>query len=204
MENRAPFVLRLQVNEIFRVTEASCVRTVVGRSGLRHHRGNFRKRRENESRLIGKSCALCVAGAVGKRSARPDGAFVQMRQKLRADDPAEGQKNRNDEGSDSDTHCEDPMLDCPAKRPAISIREESQYRIPPLLDLAAEKQTCQHWSDQDGESHGTEQRERYGPGHGLEEVAFHPLKRKYGHVGSDDDQDGVENRTLNLVAGLSN
>ncbi len=82
MKDGSPLLLRFQVDEIFRVAESSRVGSIVRRPGLRDDLGDLGERGEDVAGLLGKARAFRLAYAVRHRATRPDGALVQVGQKL--------------------------------------------------------------------------------------------------------------------------
>ena len=79
------FSFGLQIDEVFRVEEAGRVGAVVRAAHLADHLRHFRKRSEDDARLVHHARALGRTGAGRERAARPDCAFIQMRQEFRTD-----------------------------------------------------------------------------------------------------------------------
>ena len=101
VKDRAPLVVRLQVDEILGVAESAGVGSVVGPADLRHHVCDLRETTRRHSRsLVGELLAFRKAGAVCQRAARPDSAFIQVRQELRADDAAKAQIDGSGQGDE--------------------------------------------------------------------------------------------------------
>ena len=199
----APFIFRLQVNEIFGIEESGGVCTVVGTADLGHNLRNFRKGGEYDARLIHDARALGRAGAGRESAARPDGAFVEMRQKFRADHAAEGEIDRKAHGAASDGDCHRTMLDGPTHGFAIASLQIIHHRIAPFVDAIPEEHAAEHRRDQHRENERAKERERNGPGHGPEQAAFDALQCEDGQVRGDDDGDGVKDRTLNFEGGVT-
>src|SRR5208282_4591673 len=107
----SPLVLGLQIDEIFRVAESSRVGSVVGRSGLRDDLGDLGKRSEDIAGLLCEACSFRLAYAVRHRATRPDGALVQVGQKLRADDAAKRQEKSDRQRSQANADGEPSVLD---------------------------------------------------------------------------------------------
>ena len=63
---------------------------------------DFRERREDQARLIHEARAFGQAGADGQRAARPDRAFVEVRQEFGADDSAQAEIGRTQQRGDAD------------------------------------------------------------------------------------------------------
>src|SRR5208282_5046284 len=80
----APLVVRFQVDEIFGVAESSRVGSIIGTAYFRDHRLNFGKRSEYIAAVSGELLAFRKTRAIGQSAARPDGAFVEVGQELRA------------------------------------------------------------------------------------------------------------------------
>ena len=70
----------------------SRVGSIVRRPGLRNDLDDLGERSKDKAVLRGEVRTFRLAYAVGHRTARPNGAFVQMGQELRANDTAERQK----------------------------------------------------------------------------------------------------------------
>ena len=96
MEDRPPFFLRLQIDEVLGVEEARRVGAVVRTADLAGHDSDLGKRGEKDSHLVRHADAFGRAGAGRKRAAHPDRAFVEMRQELRPDRAAEQYATRTE------------------------------------------------------------------------------------------------------------
>ena len=93
MENGAPLLLRQKIDEKFHVEEARGVGAVVGPADLIDDLRNFRETsRESARARSATASAFRGPGARRQRPANPNRAFIQMRQKFRADHAAEGQR----------------------------------------------------------------------------------------------------------------
>src|ERR1035438_3021762 len=116
--------------------------------------------------------ALGGAGGWSEGAADPDGAFVEVRQELGADDAAEAEKDgeQKDEGCEGDRDV--VMLDGPADGAAVVAREPGHHRIFPLAGALGEGEAGEDRSDENGEQEAAKQSEAYHPGHGLEEAAL--------------------------------
>ncbi len=79
MEDRPPLFLGLQIDEVFRVEETRGIGSVIGPPHLTGTLPDFRKRTEEDSRLVCHPDALGWSGAWSKRSANPEGTFIQVR-----------------------------------------------------------------------------------------------------------------------------
>ena len=97
VEDGAPFLLRFQIDEVLGIEKTGGVGAIVGPARLADHLRHLRERSHHDARLVGEVDARGGAFAGGQRSAHPDGAFIQMGQKLRADGPAEGEIDRDEE-----------------------------------------------------------------------------------------------------------
>ena len=100
VEDGTPLVLGLEVDEVFGVEEAGGVGAVVGTAGLADDLGDLGKAGEDEPGLVGDGEAFGGAGAGSERAADPDGAFVEVREELRADDAAEDEEAAESEHDD--------------------------------------------------------------------------------------------------------
>ena len=85
MEQRPPLLLGLQIDKIFRVEEARGVGAIVGPPHLAHHLRHFRELREHHARLVHNASPFGGTRTRRERPARPNRAFIQMRQEFRAD-----------------------------------------------------------------------------------------------------------------------
>ena len=93
VEDGAPLLLGLEVDEVLGVEEAGGVGAVVGAAGLADDLGDLGKGGEDDARLVHDAQALGGAGGGSERAAHPDGAFVEVRQELGADDAAEAEED---------------------------------------------------------------------------------------------------------------
>jgi hypothetical protein len=139
MKDGPPLVLGLQVDEIFRVAESSRVGSIVGRAGLRDDLGDLGERGEDIAGLLGEARAFRLAYAVGHRAARPNSAFVQMRQELRANDTAECQEHSDGQRSQANADYNHAVFDSPARAGPVALGEKNHDRIVPLLDAIPEE-----------------------------------------------------------------
>ncbi len=97
VEDWPPLFLRLQAHEVFGIEESGMVGSVVGAARLAGAFGGFRKRAQKDAGLIGDADAFVGADALLERAAHPQRTFVEVRQKLGADDAAEGEKDGEDQ-----------------------------------------------------------------------------------------------------------
>jgi hypothetical protein len=82
-EDRAPLLLRLQVDEVFGVEEAGGVGAVVGPADLADDLGHLGERLETMAALLVGDGRLSVGPVLGASdAAHPDGALVEVRQEL--------------------------------------------------------------------------------------------------------------------------
>ena len=95
------------------------------------------------------------------------------------------------------------MTNGPGDAAAIAVAQKLHHRVFPLLRALAEEQTGEHGGKDHGKNESAKQCERHRPCHGPEEPAFDRLQREDGQIGGDDDGDGVEDRALHFVRGLS-
>ena len=198
-----PLVMRLQIDKILGVPETAGVGSVIGPSRLRHNGLHLGKRCKDQALLLSEFFAFRETGAVGQRSARPDGAFVEVRQELRPDGPAESQIDRSSHSNHAHP-CNDPaMCDRPAQLLPIPGRDNFHDTVSSFLESPLKEDACQYRHDEDGERHGAQQSEGNRPCHGPEEPSFDALQREDRHISGDDDCDGVEDWPLHLVAGLA-
>ena len=84
LEHRPPLLLGLQIDEVFGIEEAGGIGAIVGTAHLRDHLRDLRKSCQNDARLVHQTRAFGRSGAGRQGAARPDGAFIEMRQELRA------------------------------------------------------------------------------------------------------------------------
>ena len=203
MKHQPPLLFRLEIDKIFRVEEAGGVRSIVRAANLADHFRHFRKRSQNHARLVHDACALGGTGARSKRRARPDGAFIQMRQELGPDDAAERKVSRHYQCAGRRA-CRHPSeLDRSLERGAVCLRQPVHHWVVPLANISAEDKTGNHWCDEHREEQRPQQRERYGPRHRLEQAAFNALQRENRQVCRDDDADGIEHRPLHFMRGFA-
>ena len=83
-------------------------------------------------------------------------------------------------------------------------RDEEQRRIFPLLRAFLECEAGQNRRNHHGEDQRAKQGEGHCPRHRFEETAFHRLQREDGQVGSNNDGNGEEDRTLNFMRSGAN
>ena len=138
MKDGSPLVLGLQVDEIFRVAESSRVGSIVGRPGLRDDLGDLGERGEDIAGLLGEARAFRLAYAVGHRATRPNGAFVQVGQKLRANDAAECQEKSDGQRSQANANGDPAILDRQLHRTPVPILQKLHNRVAPFLDTMRE------------------------------------------------------------------
>src|ERR1019366_6946307 len=203
MEHRPPLLLRLEVHEILGVAESAGVGTVVGAPHFRHDFGDLGKGRENQSALVREAGALSEIGAVGQGAAGPDGAFVEVRQELRPDDPAERQVSRYAKRRDSGAERDPAMADRPAQVAAITGGQKGHHGVAPFANSFTEDHAGKYRRDEDGKHQRAQQGEGDRQGHGPEQPALYALQREDGQVGGDDDGDGVKHRALHLMGGVA-
>src|SRR5208337_1398202 len=165
---RPPLVVWLQVNEIFGVAESSGVGSVIWPANLRYNCFHLRKRCEHITSAGCEPLTLGKTGAIREGATRPDGAFVQMRQELRANHPAEPQEQAYPERRQTKADGKYTMREAPAQAPAVVLGQVIHDRVAPLSNSAAEQQTGQDWCDQYREGQSAQQCEGNGQGHGPE------------------------------------
>ena len=140
MKDGPPFLLGYQVNKVLRIAEASCIGSVIGPAGLRYYGLHFGKRRKDDARLISEAFAFCQARTIGQRAARPDCALVEMRQKLRTNDSAEGQKHTDCNGSNTRADSDPSVFNSPLESAPITVLQKLHNRVAPLSNSMPEEQ----------------------------------------------------------------
>ena len=120
VEDGPPLILRLQVDEIFRIEEAGRVGAVVGPAHLADHVRDLGKGGQHGARFVHDGHALGRPGAGRERAAHPDGAFIQMRKKLRADHAAEAQKRGQSQRAQGRAHSRHSGVRWPSSLPSDS------------------------------------------------------------------------------------
>ena len=143
MKYRTPFLLRLEVDEIFGVEEAAGVGSVIRPSDLRNHLFHFRKGRDHQARPVHHARCRRRAGARRQRGARPDRAFVQMRQKFGADGAAHHQIHADAPNATAAiANCSPAKPDRSAQHPFIAAGRGSISGIAPFRYVACRKENC--------------------------------------------------------------
>jgi hypothetical protein len=175
MEDRSPFFLWFQVNEIFGVEKAGGVRAVVGAADLAGALGNLWKRAKHNAGLIGNPDAFVGAGAGGESAAHPESAFIEMGQEFRADNAAEGEKISQQNHKQADTDGDVAMANGPSNGKAVSLNQKVQDGVAPFFGAFGEGETAKDGGDHNGEQQGAQQGECYRPGHGMEQPSFYAL-----------------------------
>ena len=158
MKDRPPFFLGDQVNEILRIAEASCVGSVIGPAGLRYYGLDFWKRRKDDACLIREPLAFCQARTVGQRAACPDGALVEMRQELRADDSTERKKYAHCNGRNTCADSDPSIFYGPLKTIPVAVLQKLHNRVAPFPNPIPEEQGSKHRYNENGKCHSAEKR----------------------------------------------
>src|SRR5208282_1353834 len=127
-----------------------------------------------------------------------------MRQEFGTDDAAEGEKISKDHQKPAHTYCDHTMANGPAEGIAISFGHVGHDWVAPFVCPLRERKTGEYGCDQDREQQRPQQREGYGPSHGVEKPAFDTLQRKDRQESSDGDNDGIEHRALYFMRGKTN
>ncbi len=203
MEHGAPLLLGLELAEELDVPETTGIGAVVGPACLGDDLEHFGERCEDDARLVVEALRLGEAGAGRQGAAGPDGAFVEVGKKLRTDDPAEEQEGREPRGHHAEPQDDAVMPDGPAELPAIELGHVGHDGVVPFVDPLAEEPARDHRRDHDREGESADQRERHRPGHRLEQAPLDALQGEDRDVGRDDDGDGEEHRTLDLLRGAA-
>ena len=203
VEDGPPLLLGLEIDEVLGVEEAGGVGAVVGAAGLADDLGDLGECVEADARLIHDTQALGGAGGGGERSAHPDGALVEVRQKFRADGAAECEEGGEGQRKHGQADCDEAVLNGPFDGCAVAAGEPDHGRVLPLAGAIFEEEAGEDGRDQHGEDQAADQREGHHPGHGLEEAAFDGLQGEDGQVGGDDHSAREEDRALHLVRGLA-
>ncbi len=159
VEDGTPLLLGLKIDEVFGVEEAGGVGAVVGAASLADHLAYLREGSHHDARLVGEVDARRGAFAGRQRSAHPDGTFIKMRQKLRADGTAEGEIERNEEKRERNTERDVAMHNRLANRNAIVASEPAHQGVLPLLCALAECEAGHDRRDEDGKDQRADQRE---------------------------------------------
>ena len=158
----------LQVDEILGVAESARVGSVVRTADLRHDCRHLRERCKNIAGVGGEFFSLRKTGAIRQSAARPNRAFVQMRQEFRADHAAKAQIDRARQGNYGDASDNPAMPNGPAQPPAVLFHQEIHRQVAPLPNSFTEKDGGQHRRDENRECHGAEKSQGNRPGHGSE------------------------------------
>jgi len=85
----APLGPGQKIDKEFRVVEAAGIAPIVGPADLADDLLDFWKLRENGASALGDCDSGGGASARGEGAADPDSAFIEVREKLRADNSAE-------------------------------------------------------------------------------------------------------------------
>ena len=140
--------LRLKVNEVFRVSEPTGIRSVIRPADFRDYLLGFRERRKNQAGLVHKARAFGKACALRQRTAGPDRAFIQVRQKFRANDSAEAQKKRDQQTSYTDADGDCAMSHAPAQAAPILLGQKGQYWVVRFGNPATKQRARKNRGDQ--------------------------------------------------------
>src|SRR5579871_1050182 len=153
--------------------------------------------------VVGKLLGLRKARTVRQSASRPYGAFVQMRQEFRADDPSKAQVHGSGQSNRTHASHNPTMLDRPTQSSPILLRKNVHHWITSFAHPFAEKRRSQYGSNQDGERHGAQEGKGDSPSHWAKQPALHTLQSKDRQVSGDDDRNGVKHRPLNFMARLA-
>src|ERR1700724_3277005 len=91
------------------------------------------------------------------------------------------------------------MLETPVERATVAFLKPTQSGILPFLDSVLEKQAAQCGRDEKSKQQCAEHGESYGPCHGPEQTALHPLQGENRKIGNDDNNAGEEHGPLHFV-----
>ena len=139
MEDGPPLLLGLEINKVFGVEEAGGVRAVVGAAGLAHDLRNFRERGHHQARLVGEVNAGGGAFAGRQRAADPDGALVEVGQKLRTDGAAQSEIDSDGKEGSCDSNGAFAVENRGADSRAIVPGKPKQKWVFPLVCILAEE-----------------------------------------------------------------
>ena len=101
------------------------------------HLGDLGERSQNDAGLIHDADAFGGTGAGSERAANPDGAFVEMGKKFRADHPAEHQEASQREAGKRSADRNPAMLDGPTDSLAIAVNQKGHDGVVPFLNAFA-------------------------------------------------------------------
>src|ERR1700680_72996 len=167
MKHRPPFFFRLQVHKVLSIKEAGVIRAVVRTPHLTGAVGDFWKRAKHDSRLIGDPDAFVRPRARRKRIPYPEGTFIQVWQKFGTDDAAECEVTPNRHHQRAYSDCDRAAANRPAESLAISSTDIGHHGFTPFVGALGKGETCQYGCDKDREEQCPQQRESYGPSHGM-------------------------------------
>ena len=198
-----PLFFRLEINEVFGIEEAGCIRAVIRTPRLTGALRDLGKRAKHDSGLVRYPDPLVRSGAGRERATHPECTFIQVGQKFGTDDAAEGEVNRDEKPEHAHTDREHTPANGPSNGGAVLLGQEVHDGVVPFLRSLLEGETGQHGRDQNREEQRPQQRKGDGPGHGMKEPAFDALQGEDRQVSGNDDGDRVEHRPLHFVRGLA-
>ncbi len=92
MEDRPPLLLRFQINKVFRIEKARGVGSVIRTTHLAGALGDLGEGAKHDASLVRQTDTFAGSGTGCESAAYPERTFIEMRQKLRTDDPTEYKK----------------------------------------------------------------------------------------------------------------
>src|ERR1039458_10037655 len=141
VKHRPPVIFRLQIDKILRIEEPRSIGAIVGTAHLRDHLRDLREGCQYDTRLVHQPRALRRSGAGRQCAARPDGAFVEMREKLGANQAAGRQPDCGRHAKHGDTHGRPPCANGPTHCRPVAGGHPRQRRDAPAFSAGAQKQT---------------------------------------------------------------
>ena len=198
MKHRPPLFLGLKIDEVLGIEKTGGVGPIVRPAHLRHNLLYLGERRQHQTRLIHDPCPFGRSRARRQCPAGPNRSFIEMGQKFRTHDPAHQQDERGQNHHSRRAECQMTMRQRPPHAAPVLSPQEFHDRVGPLRDALPKNNLGENGPDHNRENQRTEQCERNGPRHRLEQTPFDALQREDGHIGCNDDGAGKEHRPQHL------
>ncbi len=125
-----------------------------------------------------------------------------MRHELRAD--PRNQKQRQAEDDEADGDGQPGIRHAGIETALVDVANGFEDHVPAFADAAMESPVAKHGHDRQRQEQSSYESEDHRIGHRLEESAGRSRQGVDRKKGSDDDGDGVEDRTVDLGGGLHN
>ena len=166
VEERSPFFLCLEIDEIFGVEEPGPVCPVIRPTDLACYDRDFREGGEDHAHVVRDADPFTRSRAWRERTTDPDRALIEMWEELRPNDATQrvgpGERQRRDRDGDP------TPIDREHQHARVRPRQRPHDRVVPFPRPLWKHEAGEHRTDDHREQQPTEEREGHGPGHRLE------------------------------------